>query len=102
MRPMDSSFSYPQKNVEKAPIISLTGGKHLTSVGSDEAILPPLTGLLYLETAEEADSLEALEFDEDEYPCLPENVMELRLHQRKAILRQYMAAARRKHYSIPS
>ena len=71
-------------------------------MGYDEMILPPLTGLLYLETAEEADSLEALEFDEDGYPCLPENVMELRLHWRKAILRQYIAAARCKYYSIPS
>ena len=99
---MDSSFSNPQKSIGKVPIMFSTRGKCSTSVGYDETILPPLTGLLYLETAEEADSLEALEFDEDRYPCLPENVMELRLHRKKAILRQYIAAARRKYYSIPS
>jgi len=57
-----------------------------------------LTGPSYLETAEEADSLEALEFDDEQYPQLPENVLELRLHRRKAILRQFMAAARSMYY----
>jgi hypothetical protein len=77
MRPMDLSFSNPQKSIGKAPIMSSTHGKCSTSVGSDETVLPPLMGLLYLETTEEVDSLEALEFDKDEYPCVPENVMEL-------------------------
>ncbi|KIM77613.1 hypothetical protein PILCRDRAFT_11868 [Piloderma croceum F 1598] len=48
-----------------------------------------------LETAEEADSQEALEFDDEQYPRLPENVLELRLSRRKAFLRQFMAAVRR-------
>lgn len=57
-----------------------------------------LTGPLYLETAEEADSLEALEFDDEQYPQLPESVLEFRLHRRKAILRQFMAAVRSMYY----
>ena len=55
----------------------LTYGMALTSVGSNQAILPPITGSLYLEIVKEADSIEALEFNEEGYPCLPENVMEL-------------------------
>jgi hypothetical protein len=47
------------------------------------------------ENTAEADSEETLESDEDGYPLLPENVLELRLHRRKAVLRQFMAAARR-------
>jgi hypothetical protein len=54
--------------------------------------------LTYLESTEEADSQEALEFNNDDYPQLPENVMELRLHRRKAFLRLFMAAARRPFY----
>jgi hypothetical protein len=49
----------------------------------------------YVESAEEADSQEALDYDDEQYPQLPGNVLELRLHRRKAILRQFMAAARR-------
>ena len=48
----------------------------------------------YAESAEEADSQEALELDDKQYPQLLDNVLELRLHCRKAILRQFMAAAR--------
>jgi hypothetical protein len=55
-------------------------------------------GSNYAETTEEADSEEALEFDDEGYPQLPENILELRLHRRKAILRQFMAAARRPCY----
>jgi hypothetical protein len=51
------------------------------------------------ETAEEADSHEALEFDDEQYPRLPENVLELRLHRRRAFLRQFMAAVRRMYYT---
>lgn len=47
------------------------------------------------ESAEEADGEEALDFDENQYPQLPDNVLELRLHRRKAILRLFMAAAMR-------
>ena len=52
----------------------------------------------YAESAEEADSQEALEFDDDQYPRLPDNVLELWLHRRKAILRLFMAATRRQFY----
>ena len=48
----------------------------------------------YAESAEEADSEEALELNDNQYPQLPENVLELQLHRRKAILRLFMAAAR--------
>ena len=51
------------------------------------------------ESAEEADSEEALDFDEKQYPQLPDNVLELRLDCRKAILRLFVAAARRKYNS---
>ena len=56
-------------------------------------------GPLHSETAEEADSHEALEVDDTKYPQLPENVLELRLHRRKGILRQFMAAVRRVYIS---
>ena len=55
--------------------------------------------LLPSETAEEADSHEALEVDDEYYPQLPTNILELRLHRRKAVLRQFMAAARRMWHS---
>ena len=51
------------------------------------------------EHTEEADSEEMLESDEDGYPLLPEDVLELRLNRRKAILRQFVAAARRVYHS---
>jgi len=57
--------------------------------------------LCYLESVEEADNNEALELDDEQYPVLPENVLDLRLHQRKAILRQYMAAVRRTYSVLP-
>lgn len=50
--------------------------------------------LLPLEAAEQADSKEELELDDDGYPLLPTNVIGLRLHRRKAILRQFMGATR--------
>lgn len=55
--------------------------------------------LLSSEAAEEVDSHEPLEFDDDGYPQLPDKVLELRLHRRKAVLRQFMAAARSMWYS---
>jgi len=61
----------------------------------------PMTALTYsryLDSAEEADSREALEFDDEQYPQLPENVGNLRLHRRKAVLRQYVAATRRMYH----
>ena len=54
---------------------------------------------LHLEIAEEADSAETIDLDEDKYPSLPSNVMDLWLHCKKAILRLDMSAAR--HGSIP-
>jgi hypothetical protein len=47
------------------------------------------------DSAEEADNQEALDFDEKQYPQLPDNVLDMRLHRRKAILRLFMAATRR-------
>jgi hypothetical protein len=49
------------------------------------------------ENTEEADSHEALEFDDEQYPRLPENVLELRLNRRKAFLRQFVGAVRRRY-----
>jgi hypothetical protein len=43
------------------------------------------------------DSEETLESDEDGYPLLPGNVLELRLSRRKAVMRQFMGAAKRKY-----
>jgi hypothetical protein len=57
--------------------------------------------LCHLESAEESDSNETLELDDEQYPILPENVLELRLHRRKAVLRQYMAAVRRTYSARP-
>jgi len=54
------------------------------------------------ESAEEADSNEALEVDDGGYPFLPVNVLELRLQRRKAVLRQYMAAVRRMYLVRPT
>jgi hypothetical protein len=51
------------------------------------------------ETAEEADSHEALDFDDEQYPRLPDSVLEFRLHRRRAIVRQFMAAVRRMYYT---
>jgi hypothetical protein len=48
---------------------------------------------------EVADSQEKLDVDDDHYPQLPTNTCELRLHRRKAILRQFMAATRGRYYS---
>jgi len=59
-----------------------------------QILFSSLIGSNYAESAEEADSEEALEFDNEGYPQLLENILELRLHRRKAILRQFMAAAR--------
>ena len=47
-----------------------------------------------IELAEQSDSQEVLESDNDGYPKVLENVLELCLHRRKAILRLFMAATR--------
>lgn len=54
---------------------------------------------LWVEHTAEVDSEETLDSDEDGYPLLPENVLELRLDRRKAVLRQFMAVARRLYCS---
>ena len=53
----------------------------------------------HLEATEEVDSLEKLDFDQDQYPQLPDNIGALNLHCQKAILWQYMGATRCKYYS---
>jgi len=95
MRLRGFSFSHPDRSIGKASIISLTCGRTLTSVGFNIIQVSSLTSITYLESTEEADSQEALDFDDDQYPLLPGNVIELRLHRRKAFLRLFMAAARR-------
>ena len=52
------------------------------------------------ENTEEADSKEALEFDEEAYPILPDNVLDFGLHRRKGVLRQFMAATRCMCYQL--
>jgi hypothetical protein len=54
---------------------------------------------MFVEHTAKADSEEILDYDEDGYPILPENVLELRLDRRKAVLRQFMAAARSAYHS---
>ena len=54
--------------------------------------------LCVLEAAENTDGLELLNLDDEQYPQLLDTISDLSLHRRKAILRQYMAVARRMHY----
>lgn len=49
-----------------------------------------------LEKSEEADSHKMLLFNDEQYPQLPDDVTKLRLEKRRAILRQFVAAVRRK------
>ena len=53
-----------------------------------------LIPLCHLKAAEDADGLEQLNLNEEQYPQLPETIGNLSLYHWKAILRQYMAAAR--------
>ena len=50
---------------------------------------------IFAEHTEEVDSEETLEYNKDGYPLLPANVLELRLSCKKAVMRQFMGAARR-------
>ena len=52
---------------------------------------------IFAEHTEEADGEETLDSDEDSYPLLLVNVLELRLSRRKAVMRQFMGAARRQY-----
>ena len=54
--------------------------------------------LCVLEAAENVDGLELLNLEDKQYPQLPDTISNLSLHRWKAILRQYMAAARCMHY----
>ena len=87
--------SPPKKGIAKAPTILLTCGKSLTLVRIYYILLTPPMNFFCAENMEEADSKEALEFNGDAYPILPDNVLELQLHRRKGILRQFMGATRR-------
>jgi hypothetical protein len=48
----------------------------------------------WIDNTEKEDSEVSIELDEENYPMLPDNILELRLARRKAILRQFMAASR--------
>ena len=87
--------SPPKKGIAKAPTILLTCGKSLTLVQIYYILLTPPMNFFCGENMEEEDSKEALEFDGDAYPILPDNVLELQIHCRKGILRQFMGATRR-------
>ena len=56
----------------------------------------------YLDKEETENNDEILELDDDGYPLLPEDVMDLRLSRKKAILRQFMGAVRRKFVPVPT
>src|ERR1700733_8097417 len=97
MRLTDSSFLPPERSLGKARTSLICGG-NLTLVCCYTILLSLLKCEYCSETAEEEDSHEPLEFDDEQYPQLPENVLELRHRPRKAILRQYMAAVRRMYH----
>jgi hypothetical protein len=52
----------------------------------------------FVEHTEKTDGTETLDIDETKYPKLPDSILEFCLHCRKAILRQFMAAVRRRCY----
>jgi hypothetical protein len=99
MRPTDSSFLPPERSIGRVRTTSLICGGNLTLVRQYIIVLSLLTRHNFSETAEEADSHEALEIDDEGYPRLPENVLELRHRPRKAVLRQYVAAVRRMYHT---
>jgi len=101
MSPMVSSSLRLERTIAKVLTTSSIFGRTLTCVRCHIPLQSPLMILCYLESVEEADNNEALELDDEQYPVLPENVLDLRLHQRKAILRQYMAAVRRTYSVLP-
>ncbi len=101
MSPTVSSSLRLERTIAKVLIILSIFGRTSTCVRFYIPLQSPLMVLCHLESVEEADNNEALELDDEQYPLLPENVLELRLHQRKAILRQYMAAVRRTYSALP-
>ena len=54
--------------------------------------------LCVLEATENADRLELLNLDDEQYRQLPDTISDLSLCRLKAILRQYMAVTRHMHY----
>lgn len=46
-----------------------------------------------------ADADETLEINDNGYPLLPDDILSLRLHRKKAIIRLFMGAVRRMYYS---
>jgi len=92
---MDYSFFRPNRNIGRGRTIFKTCGKHLILVYSGVLFLTLTHIGIFAEHTEEADSEETLEFDEDGYPLLPGNVLELHLSRKKAVMRQFMGVARR-------
>ncbi len=101
MKRRDFISSHLGRNIGKARTTSSICGWALTSVRFDIRIQLSLIILSHPESTEDADDNEAMDLDDDQYPLLPEDVLEYRLRRRKAVLRQYMAAARRKYHSNP-
>ena len=89
-----SSSSLLKKGITKAPIILLACGKSLTLVWIYHILLSPPMNLFCAENMEEVDSQEALEFDDEAYLILLDNIPKLRLHHWKGILSQFMVATR--------
>jgi hypothetical protein len=56
--------------------------------------------LIYYVDKEETEHDETLELDNDGYPRLPDNVMDLRLSRKKAVIRRFMGAVRRMEISM--
>ena len=69
-------------------------GKTLPLVGPYAKVGMSLTSTRRVARVADGDNEETLDFDEAEYPRLPENVLGFRLNRRKAILRLYMATVR--------
>ena len=65
---------------------------------SSEAVFLAL--LCLLEAAEDVDDQEELTLDDNQYPQLPDTISNVSLRRQKAILRQFVAKARRRYYLI--
>lgn len=98
IKQMASTSLIPKRSIAKGRTILWICGRSFTWVGFNAIKRITLTGTHFAENTEEADSEETLEFDEAKYPKLPDGMLKLCLHRRKAILRQFMAAVRRKCY----
>jgi hypothetical protein len=67
----------PERNIAKAPTILLTCGNSLILVQFCPVLKAQLIIFWCVENAEEVDSKEALKFDDQQSPLLPNNVLEL-------------------------